>query len=58
MHIFSLLVSGFAAITIIVLELNAPSTVLARSSVALIATAISPALALPFQVAIEARYRE
>lgn len=56
--VISLLVSGLAASTVAGFELNAPGASLSRRSVALVAAAVGPALALPADISsIEARHR-
>lgn len=56
--VISLLVSGLAASTVAGFELNAPGASLSRRSVALVAAAVGPALALPADISIEARHRK
>lgn len=56
--VISLLVSGLAASTVAGFDLNAPGASLSRRSVALIAAAVGPALALPADISIEARHRK
>ncbi|POS81453.1 hypothetical protein DHEL01_v200130 [Diaporthe helianthi] len=56
--VISLLVSGLAASTVAGFELNTPGASLSRRSVALIAAAAGPALALPAHISIEARHHQ
>lgn len=58
--VISLLVSGLAASTVASWTLGTPGTGpgLACRSIALLAAAVGPALALPVDVAIQPRHRE